>query len=255
MPLTVATLNLHGRADRWRERSHLVVTHLLDAAPDLVALQEVQPSMGQGRWLCSQINSRLTGRGAPLYQFVQKRRQHPLHGFVDAVAILSRLPLLSHDAVNLGYQGRVALRANVALPTGHTLDFVSTHFHSGAHARQARLEQMMSLVGWLQETGRAPLQVMAGDFNETPDGPAIGYARQGYHSAYAIVHGRDPLATFPTALVERPDGWAGCLDYIFTSKGLTVHDAHLCCNRHAIGDDTLYASDHVGLFARLEVVD
>ena len=40
--ITVATLNLHGRQHRWRERKRLVVAELVDTLPDLISLQEIR---------------------------------------------------------------------------------------------------------------------------------------------------------------------------------------------------------------------
>ena len=111
----------------------------------------------------------------------------------------------------------------------------------------------MALIGWLQDVGRVPRQVIVGDFNEVPDGPAIAQMKQAYRSAYATAYGHEPLATFPTALVSRSDGWAGCLDYIFISSGLRVKEVGICCHRPALEDDTLFPSDHVGLLATLEI--
>jgi endonuclease/exonuclease/phosphatase family metal-dependent hydrolase len=251
--LTVATLNLRNRQNRWRERRHLIVSQLLDASPDLIGLQEIYLPLGHGRWLRNQINSRLGGSTHTPYRLVQKRRQHLLHGYFDGIGILTRLPIISQDGLALGHGGRVALRLNVALSSGQTLDFVTTHLHHVAHDRQARQEQVMALIGWLRQVGRVQRQVIAGDFNEVPGGPAIAQMKQAYRSAYAACHGHEPLATFPTALVDRPDGWAGCLDYIFLSSGLRVQQAGLCCHRAAANDDTLYPSDHVGLLAELEI--
>lgn len=250
--ITVATLNLHGRQHRWRERKRLVVAELVDTLPDLISLQEVRLRGRQGPWLRNQVNARL-GDPAKPYRLIQQRRRHLFKGFFEGIGILSRLPILSHDAINLGYQGRVALRANVALPSGQTLDFVATHLHSAAHDREAREEQVMALVGWLNDTGRAPAQIIAGDFNEIPSGPAIQYMKQTYRSVFVAARGYEPLATFPTALVERQDGWAGCLDYIFISPGVGVCEARLFCRTAADDDPTLYPSDHVALWARLEV--
>ncbi len=78
----------------------------------------------------------------------------------------------------------------------------------------------MKLVGWLNQYRRVPKQVVAGDFNEIPTGLAIQYMKQSFRSAYADVHGREPLATFPTALVRRQDDWTGCLDYFFCHRRL-----------------------------------
>ncbi|MEW5989070.1 MAG: endonuclease/exonuclease/phosphatase family protein [Chloroflexota bacterium] len=248
---TVVTLNLRNQADRWLERRDLVVQQLLETQPDLISLQEISFPIGQGRWLAHQLNLRLSGSMRRPYRLAQQRKRHLTKGYFEGIGILSKLPIVSHDALSLGYGGRVALRVNVELPSRQTVDFVAVHLHHVTEDRQARHEQVMKLLGWLNAGGRAPLQIIAGDFNETPGGPAVQQMKQAYRSALAEANGRDPLATFPTALVARPDGWAGCLDYIFVSGPVHVLSARLCCHRPAAHDDTLYPSDHVGLLAAL----
>ena len=56
-------------------------------------------------------------------------------------------------------------------------------------------------MAWLHGHKRVPIQVMAGDMNETPDGLAVNHIKQSFRSAYESVYGREPLATFPTALI------------------------------------------------------
>lgn len=251
--VTIATINLRNRADRWRQRRHLLVAQLLDTTPDLLALQEISFAIGQGRWLRNQINARLPEGKRP-YTLVQKRKQHWRYRG-EGVGILTSLPVVYADYVNLGYNGRLALRANVILPDHQTLDFVTTHLHHVAHDREARQEQALRLVGWLRNTRPTPLQVIAGDFNETPDGPATQVMKQSFRSVYEMRHGREPLATFPTALASSTGGdWAGCLDYLFVTPAIThISQAAIFCDKPAPDDDTLYPSDHVGLIATLEL--
>ena len=256
---TAATINLRNRADRWLARRHLLVGQLVDATPDIIALQEISLSVGQASWLVRQVNIRLTGDARRPYRVVQARRSHPRYYF-EAVGIMTRLPVIYHDVLALGFEGRVAVRVNVEMPAEaagsrrQSLDFVSVHLHHEQADRDARLEQAMALVGWLNEKRRVPLQVIAGDFNETPDGPAITFMRQSYRSAYAEANGRDPLATFPTNLVQPPMTWAGCLDYVFLSPAVyRVTGASIFLDKPAADDETLYPSDHVGLLVGLEV--
>lgn len=256
---TAATINLRNRADRWLARRHLLVGQLMDAAPDIVALQEISLTIGQASWLVRQVNIRLTGDSRRPYRLVQARRAHLRHSF-EAVGVMTRLPVIYHDVLPLGYDGRIAVRVNVELPAlaagsrRQSLDFVSVHLHHVAADREARLEQAMALVGWLNEKRRIPLQVIAGDFNELPGGPAIEFMRQSYRSAYAEARGRDPLATFPTNLVQPPPNWAGCLDYVFLSPAVyRVTSASLFLDKPSTEDDRLYPSDHVGLLIGLEV--
>lgn len=249
---SVATINLRLALDRWRERRNLLVAQLVDAAPDLISLQEIAMPIGQAVWLCSQINNRLTGTSKRPYALRQKRKAHLVKGYYEGVGVLSKLPILYSDSVSLGYGGRVALRVNVELPNRQPLDFVAVHLHHVAGERQARLEQVMKLTGWLNGRRRIPRQIVAGDFNDTPDSPAITYMRQGFRSAFVEKYGRDPLATFPTALQANAE-WAACLDYIFLSPGAgTVRQARLFCHQPAADDPTLYPSDHVGLLVEVQ---
>jgi endonuclease/exonuclease/phosphatase family metal-dependent hydrolase len=252
--LTVATINLHHNADRWPERRHLLVAQLVDAAPDLISLQEIRFPIGQGRWLRNQINARLSGKSQRPYRLIQKRKRHLLNGYFEGIGILSKLPILYHDTISLGYGGRLAVRVNVELHSRHMVDFAAVHLHHVAADREAREEQVMKICGWLNDRRRVPYQIIAGDFNEIPDGPAIRAMKRIYCSAYELTQGHEPLATFPTALVNRPDSWAGCLDYIFLSPAVKrVLSARLFCDKADAQDPDLYPSDHVGLFAQISL--
>ena len=252
--LTVATINLRHNADRWRHRRHLLVAQLVDAQPDLISLQEISFPIGQGPWLCRQINLRLSGQADQPYRLVQKRKRHLIKGYYEGIGILSRLPILYHDTVGLGYGGRLALRVHIELTSRQVADFVCTHFHHLPHDQEARLEQAMWLTGWLRTSRPVPYQIIAGDFNELPNGTAIGYIKQSFRSAYELAHGYEPLATFPTALIQPPLDWAGCIDYIFLSPAITnVTQARIFCDQPHPEDDTLYPSDHVGLIVTLRL--
>lgn len=250
----VGTLNLRGRHDRWLRRRELIVAELLDTQPDLLSLQEIYRPIGQARWLRNQVNVRLSGSPRRPYQLLQQPLRHFARGWLEAIGILTRMPVVSVDHVALGYGGRVALRVNVELPSSETLDFVALHLHHIASDREARVEQVMQLKGWLNSPHSVPYQVVAGDFNEIPEGPAIKLMNQSFRSAFVEFRGYDPLATFPTALAGRQNDWSGCLDYIFVSSAVSkVTNAQLFCRRPAPDDPTLYASDHVGLLATLAV--
>lgn len=251
--LSVATLNLRNRKDRWLERRSLIVGELVDHTPDIVSLQEINLPLGQGRWLRNQINNRLTGSSKGPYRLIQARRKHFLRGYFEGIGILSKRTVLSHDTLNLGYGGRVALRANLELSATEPLDFISVHLHNVAGHKEAREDQVRRIIAWLNDRGAVSMQVIAGDFNEVPDGPAVVHIKQLYRSAFEAVRGSELLATFPTLLGGKYGSWAGCLDYIFISKNSgTVVEAQLICNKPAVHDRTLYPSDHVGLLATIE---
>ena len=249
--IKVGTLNLRGWLDRWLRRRHLVVAEILDERPDLLSLQEIYLPLRQGYWLRHELNSRL---GRREYELVQQRKAHPWHGIFEGIGILSRLPVIATDSVNLGYGGRVALRANLELPTGQSMDFVAVHLHHPTEARTARLEQSMQLLGWLDQTVTAPLHIVAGDLNERPTGPALKQLKQRLNSAFELNRGMEPAGTYPTALVADPPAEASCFDYILLSPDLAhVSATSVFCNRPDPEDETLYPSDHIGLLATLEI--
>jgi endonuclease/exonuclease/phosphatase family metal-dependent hydrolase len=251
--LTVGTINLRNRASRWRERRSLLVSALLEADADLISLQEVSFPNRQGEWLRDQLNAGAASDDHLPYVLVQQRKVHYFYGFLEGIGILSRYPIMSHDAIPLGYGGRVALRATVELPSGHMLDFVTVHLtHLPGH-REARLEQVMTVTNWLSGPGRAAYQVIGGDFNAKPTSPAIKQMKQAYLSAFEVANRYEPVATFPTVLAPSRDGWSGCIDYVFVTANIRVRRARIFCNRPSPNDDTLFPSDHVGLLAELEI--
>lgn len=250
--ISVATINLGNRGDRWRQRRHLLVAQLLDQLPNLISLQEVSLSIGQGQWLLDQINARLPEGQRP-YWLLQKRRQQWQHRG-EGVAILGNLPQVYHDHLSLGYNGRVALRVNVELPSRQTLDFVATQLHQVPFDQQARQEQAMLLLGWLRTTSPIRYQVVAGDFSEEPTGTAVHYLKQFFRSLYEVGHGREPLATYPTGLSANPVDQGRCVDYMFASPAINqIKRVAIFCDKAAADDPTLYPSEHVGLIATLEL--
>ncbi len=256
---TAATINLRGRASRWLARRHLLVGQFVDSAPDIVAMQEIDFTIGQGSWLARQVNIRLSGDARRPYRIVQARRAG-LRNFFKGVGIMTRLPIIYHDSLDLGYDGRVAIRANVELPAGaagtrrQSLDFVSVQLYADAAGAEVRAAQALNLVGWINEKRRVPLQVIGGDFNEVPQGVATKFMRQSYRSAYAEARLRDPVATYPTNLVQPQTINAQCFDYVFLSPAVyRVTSASIFADRPGVGDDTLYPSEHVGILVGLEV--
>lgn len=248
--LTIATFNLHLGLDRWLQRRDLVVSELLDLQADVIALQEIALPIQQAHWLRNQLNAR--GTNAP-YQLVQRRRRS-LSNWYEGVGLLSRLPIISADALPLTF-ARIAVRIAVDLPDGTTVDIVSTHLRSRPNAHETREKQIMALMGWLDSRGGVQRRVIAGCLRAEPDSLAVQRMKVffGYQSAYAAANGREPLATFPTALREHRTPVGLNHDYIFISPHLDVVDARLFGLKSAENDPSLYPSDHVGIFTTLRV--
>ncbi|MGH2513317.1 MAG: endonuclease/exonuclease/phosphatase family protein [Candidatus Limnocylindrales bacterium] len=119
-----------------------------------------------------------------------------------------------------------------------------------------RDEQVRCLLAWL-EPGAAAVEVIVGDFNADPAGPADArLTAAGFRSALCEANGAGPAVTWPSGL-QGPaidtDGEPGCLDHIWLRGDVAVESARLVVDRPAVHDPRLYPSDHVGLRARLRL--
>jgi endonuclease/exonuclease/phosphatase family metal-dependent hydrolase len=245
--LTVATLNIRNLADRWDERLQLLVADMSALQPGVLGLQEVVYPMQQDRLIGAAGEGRYESyrawAGRPEYGNAVLVRQ-PL---TDAVSEVERL--------ELGLS-RSALRLVLALEGASVLVAV-THFHHVPADEAKRDDQARQLLEWLASAPSTDAQVVVGDFNAEPDEPAIARIRSlGYRSAYAAANGADPGVTWPSGL-QAPgmdtDGEPGCLDYIWIRGAVRVASARLAWDRPAVGDPTLFASDHLGIVAELEL--
>lgn len=243
--ITVATLNLFNRLGRWGERAPLLVEQFLELRPDVIGLQEVDLVIDQGNWLVHMVNSRL---GAGEYHIHHVASPGRL-AFMLANAVVTRLPVLAHETLDLLIGERTAQR--VRLRAGQSaFDLYNTHLHHPLDARELRLEQAQRLLAWIEErSGDTPLAAV-GDFNGRPDEPAIGAMKGRLRSAHQSVHGAEPAKTWPTPVNTFDPDPPGCLDYVFV-RGARVEDCHLTFDRPHPHDPTLYPSDHMGLLARL----
>jgi len=250
--LHVATLNIRNVADRWDERLPLLMADMAALQPDLLGLQECVYAAQQDRVIGA--------AGAAHYRSIRGWAGRPEYGN----ALLVREPLRADDVerIDLG-RNRSAVRARVTLDGGVIVSVVVTHLHHVPADEEARDEQAAALLAWLdgaEPTGRAgaaDTTVVVGDFNAEPDEPT--YRRMGaagFRSAHLAANGAEPAVTWPSGIVAPgmdTDGDPGCLDYIWVRGAVSIDSCRLVFDRPAVGDPTLYPSDHVGLSARLVV--
>jgi endonuclease/exonuclease/phosphatase family metal-dependent hydrolase len=257
MELIVATLNLRHDADRWRERFPLIIAELVRDRPHVVGLQEVSVREDQARLLAVAVNAALAAAGEALpYTYVQQNKTGTESG-VEGIAVLTRLPVVEHDGLDLQSFNRVALRTRLRTEDGGTLQFYTTHLHYKQEDTEVRVAQVRLLQSWMEGHRDGSPQILVGDFNALPHQSPIQLLAERYHSAYRVVHGSEPEFTFPTPLVNRGE-WRGTLDYIFLTPpaegtASPVLDAQLAFHTPADHDATLYPSDHFGLKARVRV--
>jgi endonuclease/exonuclease/phosphatase family metal-dependent hydrolase len=242
----VATLNIRNLADRWDERLPLLLADMAALQPDVIGLNEVVYPLQQDRLLGA--------AGEAHYEAVRGWAGRPEYG--NSILVKRPLAFDAFERVDLGGT-RSAHRVRIMLPGGARLVFAVTHLHHVPADEAFRAEQAESLLAWLGTAPEHDAMVVAGDFNAEPEEPA--YARMtdgGYRSALLEANGEEPAVTWPSGIVAPgmdEDGDPGCLDYLWVRGAASVESARLCFDRPAVGDPTLYPSDHLGLAAWLVV--
>ena len=244
--LDVATLNIRNIADRWPERLPLLLADMAALQPDLLGLQECVFAVNQDRV----IGAAGPGRYAEHRAWAGR----PEYGN----SLLVREPLTAVGAperLDLG-RNRSAVRVVVAMAERPPLAMVVTHLHHVPADEGAREEQARALVAWLGDRPAAGGTIVVGDFNAEPvEATYRVMIEAGFRSAHAEANGTEPAVTWPSG-IQAPgmdtDGEPGCLDYIWLAGPLRAATCRLAFDRPAVGDPTLYPSDHLGLVARIE---
>ncbi len=265
--LSLLTLNILADLSCWQQRKKLLVEGIGQLAPDVIALQEVRLSEdptqpNPAEWLAKQLGyTQLelcpkTGRAA---QF-------------EGLALLSRLPVLSHFCLDLQSQQRVA--QIIALAWGdQKLVLANCHLFWQPGESLERVRQVERLLQHLDAIPGNPYLLVCGDFNGEPHTQAIQLMRQRFLSAHATAHGAEPAYTCPTPLKrstwsllrtmfnylsvirlgQMRLNWRGVLDYIFVDPRLSVIECRVVLDQPAVNNPRIYPSDHFGLFARLKI--
>ncbi|MGB2696090.1 MAG: endonuclease/exonuclease/phosphatase family protein [Dehalococcoidia bacterium] len=247
--ITVATLNLFNKVGRWGERLPLVVEQMIELGPDVIGLQEVDIGIDQGMSLCRLVNSRIADQ--PRYRVLHMGRTGRA-AHVQAIAVMSRLPVEAHEGLDyLSYEG-VAQRLRLQLNGDHTLDFYNTHLHFPPEATEERVAQAKKLLAWSETWSGAAAKVIVGDFNAYTGEPTVALMKERFASAHEAVHGREPDKTWPTPVNTYDPSPPGTLDYVFVD-GARITDARVVFDKPHPLDGDLFPSDHLGVMAKLAI--
>jgi len=277
--ITVATLNLRKGEVRWGERAPLLMKQLVALRPHVIGLQEIDLRIDQGNWIRHRFNDLTAGtsdreswidEGGWIGQ--RENNEEPAAGesaiyhisnprdrvSLEALGIMTRLPVIAHAGFDYLFRNRVAHRVRVHAG-GTFLDFYNTHFHheQDAAGNHVRHQQAEKLVAWMDGHGWDVPKVLVGDFNSPPGTRPVRIIEERLGSAYSVLHGQEPSATIPTPLIpqeEWPPDWPKgvTVDYIFVSPSIRVLDARLVFVEPDPSDPALYPSDHYGLAATIE---
>jgi endonuclease/exonuclease/phosphatase family metal-dependent hydrolase len=244
--LVAATLNIRNIADRWSERLPLLVADMAALQPDVIGMQEVVYAVQQDRLIGA--------AGAARYETFRGWAGRPEYG--NAILVKAGFEAGPSERLDLG-MNRSALWVPVRAADGTSFAYVATHLHHLVPDEAAREGQATALIEWLAGKPEPVARIVVGDFNAEPIEPA--YARMvaaGFRSAHQEANGVEPPVTWPSGIQAEgmdTDGDPGCLDYIWVSGPIVVESCRVVFDRPAVGDPTLYPSDHFGLVATLRI--
>lgn len=246
----VLTLNILHDLESWQGRAPLIVEGLVTLQPDIIGLQECLLRPDRAHWIAEQMNDRLSG---PAYQVFQARKTGRLSR-IEAIAVLTRLPVREQERLTLRSGNRVAQRVRVGLPDGHLLDFINTHLHHPPAEDALRVRQARRILDWLAKVNGADAIVLAGDFNATPDEKSVQMIQNNFLSVFKALNRPEPV-TFGTPLagLSAQPVPQKTIDYIFVSPNVRVLSAQRVFDRPHPDFPYLYPSDHFGLCAELEI--
>jgi endonuclease/exonuclease/phosphatase family metal-dependent hydrolase len=248
MIVRIATLNLEQNLKRWEARRELIAGQLRDLHPDFLALNEIHIPSETGRWL-QRATANLMGTR---YTLLQQSKVAD-DSRTQAEGLLTRCPVI--ETANLDYRSHncVALATRFEIE-GRLLDVYVTHLIAARVEDSARQDQVGQLLEWIRRRDDADYSIVCGDFNATLEQPSIRLMGGAFR----------PTQTQPTAFtpLREPGGnpshpeWERfdrCIDYIWVSNSVKVESSGLCFNQPAQDDPELWPSDHVGVWADLEL--
>ncbi|HEY7322685.1 MAG TPA: endonuclease/exonuclease/phosphatase family protein [Candidatus Binatia bacterium] len=248
MIIRIATLNLEQNHKRWQTRRDLVVQQLGGLKPDMLALNEIYTPEQTGRWLQSAAADRFQMKYALLQQSKVGDDSR-----TEAEGLMTRYPVIETASLDYRSHNCVALVARFEIDK-RSLDVYVTHLIAARVEDTARQYQAQRLLDWLQTRRDADFSVMCGDFNAAPDQPSMrlmsGPLRPTQFQPTAFTPLQEPGGKPSHPEWERFDR---CIDYIWVTASIEVRASGLCFNQPAPNDPMLWPSDHVGVWADLEL--
>jgi endonuclease/exonuclease/phosphatase family metal-dependent hydrolase len=272
--ITVVTYNvLHGFGDRLNDRTLEarlgLLARALDAAdPDLIMLQEVSltPSRKHGS-VAERLRDLLNVAALPAEVYgsaVAMAHGSRLIAFFEGSAILSRYDIESAETIGYRVQSRfpperrIALRVVLRGERGQ-VEVVGTHLthvearRGGVLVRELQARELADRVIRSGDSTR-PL-VIGGDFNSLPGSAVVaGMLEAGVADAWAAARpGEDGFTALEGAVTDPAARATERIDYVFV-RGARVLEAVPFLDEPGTGPHglPLWASDHVGVLARIE---
>jgi endonuclease/exonuclease/phosphatase family metal-dependent hydrolase len=241
----VVTLNLEQDHKRWDKRYPLIVSGLKTLQADIIALNEVCVPQQTARQIQKSIGETRS------YSLVQQTRANGL-ATIEGEALLTSFPIIETGNLDLQAGDAVAQVARV-LVEGKPLDVYVTHLYKSRGDDSWRLFQVQQLLAWIASRNDIRDRIVCGDFNATIDTPSAALMAGQFRPTQISPTAFTPLAE-QDGTVSHPY-WPRmdrCIDYIWTSAAINIVASGVCFDRPDTTDQTVWPSDHAGVWADLE---
>ena len=246
--LTVVTLNLWHDEHDWPARLNVIVAEMRRLKPDVLCLQEVL----QNPNLRNQAETLGDSLGCHVQFATVDGPERPKR---YGNALLTPHPVTVSESRNLVPADDYRAVAHVRLTwRGRAIDAYTTHLHHTTEGGSIRAAQIKHLLAYVDSTRGAGPAVISGDFNCELGSPEMKPVVERYVDAFHAVH---PKATRSEAVTYNalfgPD--PGAIDHVFVDGKRKPTLVPLACDRifDAPAADSVWASDHFGVVARLGV--
>jgi endonuclease/exonuclease/phosphatase family metal-dependent hydrolase len=248
MILRIATLNLEQNHKCWQARRELIVQQLDELRPAMLALNEIHLPEQTGRWLQRSAAERLNTRYALLQQSKVGDDSR-----TEAEGLLTRYPVTETASLDYRSHNCVAFAARFEID-GRLLDVYVTHLIAARVEDAARQYQAEQLLEWMQTRRDADFSVVCGDFNAAPDQPSIRLMSVALRPSQTQPTAFTPLQeTGGSPTHPEWERFDRCIDYLWVTESIAVRASGLCFNKPAPDNPALWPSDHVGVWADLEL--
>lgn len=249
MSFRIATLNLARNEKRWEERRELIVQQLAELRPDVFSLNEIWLPVETGRWLQERAQTETGLEYSLVEQLRAAKTSHP-----EAEGVLTRFRLIEQSYRFFSARDTVTLVVRLEIDGG-VVDVYVTHLYPWRREEFERVGQVKELLAWIKERDDVDYQIVCGDCNAPLEMDSMKLMAEKFRPTQS-----EPTAFTPLREVDgqptHPD-WERfdrCIDFIWISKSIQVRKSGLCFNQPAATDPTLWPSDHVGVWADLELV-
>jgi endonuclease/exonuclease/phosphatase family metal-dependent hydrolase len=246
--LTVVTLNLWNDQHDWPRRLDVIVAGMRRIRPDVLCLQEVL----QNPVLRNQAETLGDSLGCHV-QFASVDGPERPKRFGNAILTPHRV--LVGESRNLAPADDYRAVAHVRFEwRGRAIDAYSTHLHNTPEGGSIRATQIRHLLAYVDSTRGAGPVVIGGDFNCELGSPEMDLMTARHRDVFRAVHpgaGRADATTYNPRFGTDP----GAIDHIFVERRAAHRLEPLACDVvfRTSGPDSVWASDHFGVMAKLAV--